>query len=126
MPQSNYRKDSKKVMDYLLDGGVKGRIFVNISRGNEPYIITNIFPCQIPEIEIHDVSGHYSRCVNLLPPHLSDPEYDPEQINDNTANHWVVDRDIIAKELADMVLGTQEENEICMLVKSAMGFSRDS
>ena len=42
MFQTNYSPDALRVKDYLLRGGLFGRIFVDLNDGIKPYIFTSI------------------------------------------------------------------------------------
>ena len=100
---ANYHESGKRLRDYLFDGGLRGRVFVDINDGNKPYVV-------IPPSKSHPwIRGKailltevcaFGACKDSqLLDHLEDPEYCPSKVDSSTPIDWRVDRHRLASAL---------------------------
>mgnify|MGYP001574773044 CR=1 FL=1 len=115
--QMNYRKNCMTLRDYILEGGIKGKIFVDIHNGSKPYIITAVSPLDhtrthnpfshlsiFNHINIIEVCSQGSSRGGCLLDHLGDPEYyvDASNTTEYIPSHWKVDPEQLEKELSGL------------------------
>ena len=114
--QMNYRKDGRTLCDYLLEGGIRGKVFVDIHNGSKPYIITAISPLDhtrthspfshlsvFNHISIVEVWSEGSSRGGCLLDHLGDPEYFDYHTTEYIPSHWKVDHKKLEKELSGLL-----------------------
>lgn len=104
-PPLNYDPEGRKFRDYLLDGGLRGRIFVNVHNGNKPYIVTRVFgDASLPNMNIEEVCSDGEFLGSNIVNHLDDPEYAPEAVSTQTPINWRVDESRLAEGLVKVTL----------------------
>ncbi len=97
----NYDPDGKKLNDYLFEGGISGKVFVNIHDGNKPYIITNrpYLDGPLANLDMSEVwKGGIQKSRGFLF-HMDDPEYDPLRVDISTPETQRIDKETLEKAL---------------------------